>query len=106
MDDISESPGSASSLMEFSIDNEMSCLSNSASSNSKSDNGVSQPAKYEGGMTNASGKSSNVLKRHLDGYPANATNPQTNYPALQPISNPTHPRREPPLKKTKVIQFY
>ena len=103
MDDISESPGSASSLREFSIDTEMSCLSNSTSSNSKPDNGVSQPTKYEAGMANASGKCSNVLKRHLDGYPTNAANPQTNYPALQPNSNPTHLKREPPLKKTKVI---
>ena len=97
---LSESPGSTSSLMEFSIDTEMSSLSNSSSSNSKPDNGVSQ--KYEGGLSTPSGKSSNVLKRHLDGYPSNSGNSPANYPPLQPNSNQNHQRREPPIKKTKV----
>ena len=97
---LSESPGSNSNLMEFSIDNEMSNLSNSSSSNSKSDNGVSQ--KYVGGVSTQSGKSSNVLKRHLDGYPMNSGNPPPNYPSLQPNSIQNHPKREPPVKKTKV----
>ena len=99
---LSESPGSTSSLTEYSIDAEMSCLSNSnSSSNSKPDNGVSQ--KFVGGVSASSGKSSNVLKRHLDGYPANSANPPGTYPQLQPNSNQNHPKREPPIKKTKVI---
>ena len=97
---LSESPGSTSSLMEFSIDTEMSSLSNSSSSNSKPDNGVSQ--KFEGGLSTPSGKSSNVLKRHLDGYSSNSGNSPGNYPPLQPNSNQNHQRREPPIKKTKV----
>ena len=80
----------------------MSCLSNSnSSSNSKPDNGVSQ--KFAGGVSASSGKSSNVLKRHLDGYPTNSGNPPGIYPQLQPNSNQNHPKREPPIKKTKVV---
>ena len=101
----SVSPGSNSSLMEFSIDTEMSCLSNSSSSNSKPDNGVSQPSKYEAGISSSSGKTSNVLKRHLDGYPPNSTNTQQNYQALQHGLNQNQARREPPLKKTKVTLY-
>ena len=101
---LSESPGSNSSLMEFSIDTEMSSLSNSSSSNSKSDNGVSQ--KYVGGVSTPSGKSSNVLKRHLDGYPMNSGNLPSNYTSLQPNSIQNHPKREPPVKKTKVRFLY
>ena len=87
--------------MEFSIDNEMSCLSNS-SSNLKSDNGVSQSSKYDGGITGSSGKSSNVLKRHLDGYPSNSNSQPLSCPAPQQTLNQNQARREPPIKKTKV----
>ena len=97
-----------SSGMEYSIDTEMSCLSNSSSSNSKGDKVLSQPLKCEAeAVSGNASKTSNVLKRHLDGFPTNSTTTQENQPPLQQNQslNQNSSRREPPSKKCKVCSF-
>ena len=99
---------SNSSGMEYSIDTEMSCLSNSSSSNSKGDKVLSQPLKCETeAVSGNASKTSNVLKRHLDGFPTNSTTTQENQPPLQQNQslNQNSSRREPPSKKSKVCSF-
>ena len=72
---------SNSSGMEYSIDTEMSCLANSSSSNSKGDKVLSQPLKCETeAVSGNASKTSNVLKRHLDGFPTNSPTTQENQP--------------------------
>ena len=80
------------------MDTEMSCLSNSSLTNSKSDS--AKLAKYEGGNS-SSGKSSNLLKRHFDGYQPSSNNQQQSSQSLQSTPNQRQ-IREPPVKKTKV----
>ena len=99
---------SNSSGLEYSIDTEMSCLSNLSSSNSKGDKVLSQPLKCEAEAVSGNAtKASNVLKRHLDGFPTNSTTTQENQPPLQQNQslNQNSSRREPPSKKSKVCNF-
>ena len=89
---------SSSGQMDLLVDSEMSSLSNSPLTNSKSDS--SKLAKYEGGNS-SSGKSSNLLKRHFDGYQPSSNNQQQTSQSLQSTQNQRQ-IREPPVKKTKV----